>query len=69
MSECGTKFATALFKTSKSPTDIDECHEAALEDTGLCGRNGNCINSEGSYDCICATGSALEDGTCQCKSR
>ena len=33
----------------------------------LCGRNGQCVNSVGSYECVCVTGSTLKGGICQCE--
>ncbi|NXW11263.1 SUSD1 protein, partial [Fregetta grallaria] len=37
--------------------DIDEC-----EESGLCGRNARCVNTEGSYRCYCNDGYKLENG-------
>lgn len=37
--------------------DIDEC-----EESGLCGRNARCVNTEGSYKCYCNDGYKLETG-------
>lgn len=34
--------------------DIDECHE--MNDFDLCGFYSECINTPGSYQCICAPG-------------
>ena len=47
--------------------DIDECYEAALRDVELCGRSGQCVNTDGSYNCVCATGTTLKNGICQCR--
>ena len=51
------------------PVDIDECFEAALGDVELCGSTGQCVNSDGSYECVCATGSTLKSGICQRKEK
>lgn len=37
--------------------DIDEC-----EESGLCGQNARCVNTEGSYKCYCNDGYKLENG-------
>lgn len=37
--------------------DIDEC-----EESGLCGHNARCVNTEGSYMCYCNDGYKLETG-------
>lgn len=37
--------------------DIDEC-----EESGLCGHNARCVNTEGSYMCYCNDGYKLENG-------
>lgn len=37
--------------------DIDEC-----EESGLCGHNARCMNTEGSYMCYCNDGYKLETG-------
>ena len=44
-------------------SDIDECaiHEH------LCGKNRNCMNTNGSYDCICDDGYQEIDNICQGK--
>ena len=34
--------------------DINECTE--MEDYELCGRNANCLNLPGGYECLCASG-------------
>ncbi|KAK2143164.1 hypothetical protein LSH36_872g02001 [Paralvinella palmiformis] len=34
------------------PSDIDNC----LVDTNICGKNAKCINTDGSYHCICLNG-------------
>ena len=48
-------------------TDINECFEAALKDEELCERNSQCINTEGSFDCVCVSGFVLVNDTCQRK--
>ena len=45
-------------------SDIDECSETT--DKALCGVNSQCINTVGSYECVCATGYALVNGNCEC---
>ena len=44
-------------------SDIDECaiHEH------LCGKNGNYMNTNGSYDCICEDGYKKIDNICEGK--
>lgn len=37
--------------------DINEC-----EESGLCGHNARCVNTEGSYRCYCNDGYKLESG-------
>ena len=41
--------------------DVDEC-----EITDICGENGECINTNGSYSCDCHPG-YKDDGYCQGK--
>ena len=50
-------------------TDIDECFVAAVEGTDLCENetNSRCVNSEGSFDCVCVPGYTVVNGTCQRK--
>ena len=43
--------------------DIDECSRAT--DEVLCGANRQCMNTVGSYECVCATGYVLVNGTCE----
>ena len=47
-------------------TDIDECFEAALNATDLCEGDGNsqCLNTHGSYLCVCVPGHEDINGTC-----
>ena len=40
--------------------DIDECETK-------CGENGNCTNTNGSYDCICDDGYKKIDNICEGK--
>jgi thrombospondin 2/3/4/5 len=42
--------------------DVDEC----LEGIARCGRNMNCVNYEGSYECICATGFTQSNSSMEC---
>ena len=48
-------------------SDIDDCLVAALMNTDLCENDENtqCVNLDGSYECICAPGFDRENGTCQ----
>lgn len=41
--------------------DIDEC----LEDPGVCGPGGQCINTAGGHECTCSEGFSLQDGICR----
>ena len=43
--------------------DIDECNEG----TNLCDANANCINTNGSYECICNSGYEGSGRTCNSK--
>ena len=43
--------------------DIDECNEG----TDLCDTNANCINTNGSYECICNSGYEGSGLTCRSK--
>ena len=46
--------------------DIDECANAALNDTELCTSNSQCVNTEGSYECVCIQGYVLNNETNAC---
>lgn len=48
-------------------TDIDECTEAALNAVDLCETEPNteCLNTEGSFECICAPGFIKMNDVCQ----
>ena len=43
--------------------DIDECNEG----TSLCDTNAKCINTNGSYECICNSGYEGSGLTCRSK--
>lgn len=48
--------------------DIDECLDAALENSVICSQpNTQCLNTYGSFDCICVNGYELKDGECERK--
>ena len=47
-----------------SPTDIDECFDAAMNSIELCLNNTVCVNNLGSYLCSCVSGYSLVNGTC-----
>jgi len=40
--------------------DVNECEGATL----ICGDSENCINVQGSYECICKSGFKKVDGLC-----
>ena len=41
-------------------TDIDEC----AVDSPVCGANADCINTDGSFSCVCGAGFAGDGFTC-----
>jgi hypothetical protein len=41
-------------------TDINECDEKS----GICGTNGKCINSQGSFECMCHKGFRFNGAEC-----
>ena len=48
--------------------DIDECLEAAFDAMDLCqnDKNARCVNTDGSFDCICVPGyTRTVNGSCQ----
>lgn len=46
--------------------DIDECRVAALENSVVCAQpNTQCLNNEGSYECVCVDGYELVDDKCE----
>ena len=49
--------------------DINECLAAALESANLCesDQNTQCVNNDGSYDCVCVPGYNRVNGSCQRK--
>ena len=49
--------------------DIDECLAAALEGMDVCesDKNSQCLNTEGSFDCVCVPGYVVTNGSCQRK--
>lgn len=52
------------FNKSFHLADIDEC----AENKALC-RGGSCMNSEGSYECVCPDGHELAPDGLMCKGR
>ena len=48
-------------------TDIDECLEAVANQRDICPANTACVNTIGSFQCVCVPGYELVDGTCQRK--
>ena len=37
---------------------------AALNGSSLCSANSECVNTHGSYECVCVPGYDLTNGTC-----
>ena len=48
-------------------TDVDECLEAVANQRDICPANTACVNTIGSFQCVCVPGYELVDGTCQRK--
>ena len=46
-------------------TDINECLEAAANQGDICLGNTQCVNTPGSFECVCASGYMMMEGTCQ----
>lgn len=45
--------------------DIDECRLAALESLVICTQaNTQCMNTDGSFECVCVDGYELVGGEC-----
>ena len=44
--------------------DVNECMLAALNGNSLCSVNSECVNTHGSYECVCVPGYDLTNGTC-----
>ena len=55
------KSQCALNTVNCAIVDIDEC----LESNETCPDNSICINTNGSFDCICGPGFQFQNGTCQ----
>ena len=46
--------------------DIDECREAALNNSVICTQNDTvCQNTPGNYECVCVPGYRMMNGVCQ----
>ena len=48
-------------------TDIDECKLASLNNTDLCSGVMQCVNTEGSYQCLCPYGFTNTNRSCLSK--
>ena len=48
-------------------TDVDECKIASLDNTDLCSGVMQCLNTEGSYECLCPYGFTNTNGSCLSK--
>ena len=61
-------FSIPAMFTVENIIDIDECHMAALQSTVLCTNlNTQCVNTIGSFECVCVDGYELVDEECQRK--
>ena len=45
-------------------TDIDECLQGAMDGTQLCSNQMICSNTEGSFACLCPSGTTPMNGVC-----
>ena len=49
-------------------TDVDECFVAALESSVICVQlYTQCVNTDGSFECVCVDGYEPVDGECKRK--
>ena len=48
--------------------DVNECMLAALNGSSLCSANSECVNTHGSYECVCVPGYELTNGICHSMS-
>ena len=48
-------------------TDVNECLEAVANQRDICPANTVCVNTIGSFQCVCVPGYELVDGTCRRK--
>ena len=59
---CACPNRTTLNADGKTCDDVDECKQA-----NICGANAECVNSYGTYDCLCKSGFGKDGDVCKCK--
>ena len=69
LSVCISLYRSLSLSLSDLSIDINECLAAALESANLCESNQNtqCVNNDGSYDCVCVPGYNRVNGSCHRK--